>query len=229
MSKEVDELRSQIAGLESELDVKAKTISELEGQLAYQLKAVQDLVKTIGPPPLVGGTFSSFPWCVRASTDTFGDALIRADTVEKRVADLEEKNNELQLRLSEVERDLEVSTLQVSEHILRAKSLQLDLEGAREELAAARSALKLAHKNHKEHIARVDSFYQKDAAAKARVIMLNACYLQYPDFDWSVVRRHLQAPKIERKVIQLRKSDPLLQTPGGESPSQKPASATPFK
>ena len=71
MGKEADELRIQIAGLESELDVKAKTVSELEGQLAYQLKAVQDLVKTIGLPPPVGGTFSSFPWCDRASADRF--------------------------------------------------------------------------------------------------------------------------------------------------------------
>ena len=139
--KEVDELRSQIAGLESELEVKAKTILDPEGQLAYQLKAVQDLVKTIGPPPSMGGTFSSFPWCVRASTDRFKDALIRADTAEKRVADLEEQNNGLQSRPSEVERDLYISTLQVSEHVLCAKSLQLDLEGAREELAAAPSAL----------------------------------------------------------------------------------------
>ena len=72
---------------------------------------MQDLVKTIGPPPHVGGTFSSFPWCVRASTYRFKDALIRADTAEKRVADLEEENNGLRLRLSEVERDLQVSTL----------------------------------------------------------------------------------------------------------------------
>ena len=127
-------------------------------------------MKTIGPsPPHVGGTFPSFPWCIRASTDRFKDALIRADTAEKMVVDLEEKNNGLRLRLSEVERDPEVSTLQVNEHILRAKSLQLNLEGAREELAAARSALELAHKNHKEHIAKVASFYQKDVVAKARL------------------------------------------------------------
>ena len=34
-AREVDELRSQIVGPESELEVKAKTILELEGQLAY--------------------------------------------------------------------------------------------------------------------------------------------------------------------------------------------------
>ena len=105
-ARKVDELRSQIAGLESELEVKAKTILKQEGQLAYQWKAVQDLVKAIGPPPPVGGTFSSFPWCVRASTDRFKDARIRADTAKKRVADLEEQNNGLRSRLSEVERDL---------------------------------------------------------------------------------------------------------------------------
>ena len=53
--------------------------------------------------------------------------------------------------------------LQVNEHILRAKSLKLDLEGAKEELTAARSALELAHKNHKEKIAKFASFYQKNA------------------------------------------------------------------
>lgn len=46
-AKEVDELKRQIARLESQLEMKAKTIVGLEDQLAYQLKAVQDLVKAI--------------------------------------------------------------------------------------------------------------------------------------------------------------------------------------
>lgn len=82
-----------------------------------------------------------------------------------------------------MEKDLQVSKLQVSEQALRAKSLQLELEGAREELAATRFALELAKKNHKEQIAKVASFYQRDTTTKARVIMLNACFLQYQDFD----------------------------------------------
>lgn len=41
------------------------------------------------------------------------------------------------------------------------------------------------------------------------------------------MKRHLQAPKIVRKDNQLKKSDPLLLNPGGESPSQKLASASP--
>ena len=65
----------------------------------------------------------------------------------------------------------------MNKYILRAKSLQLELDGAREELAAARSALELTHKNHKEQIAKVASFYQKDAVVKARVMMLNACFI----------------------------------------------------
>ena len=141
-------------------------------------------MKAIGPPPPhVGGPFSSFPACVRASTLVFKDALARADHAEKRVSELEEQCKGYQLRLSEVEKDLQVSKLQVNAYILRAKSLQLELDGAREELAAARSALELAHKNHKEQIAKVASVYQRDAAAKARVMMLNASFIRYPDFD----------------------------------------------
>ena len=90
-----------------------------------------------------------------------------------------------------MEKDLKVSQLQVNEFILCVKSLQLELDGAREELAADRSALDLAHKNHKEQIAKVGSFYQKDAAVKARVMMLNSCFIRYSDFDWSSVGRHL--------------------------------------
>ena len=87
-----------------------------------------------------------------------------------------------------MEKHLQVSELQVNEYILRTKSLQLDLESTREELATARSALELDHKNHKEQIVKVSSYYQKDATVKARVMMLNACFIQYPDFDWSAVR-----------------------------------------
>ena len=94
-------------------------------------------MKTIGPPPPVGGTFLTFLSCVRASTSLFKYALVRADTAEKRVADLEEQCRGYQSRLSEVKKVLQVSKLQVNKYILRAKSLQLDLEGAREELAVA--------------------------------------------------------------------------------------------
>lgn len=48
-------------------------------------------------------------------------------------------------------------------------------------------------------------------------LIINACFLQYLDFDWSAVKRRLQALKIKRKVNQLRKSDPLLQTQVEES------------
>ena len=70
-----------MADLESELAAKAKTISRLEDQLQYQLKAVQDLVKSIGSLPM-GGTFSSVPACIRASSSIFKDALARADHAE---------------------------------------------------------------------------------------------------------------------------------------------------
>ena len=74
--------------LESELAVKAKAIAGLEDLLQYQLKAMQDLVKAIGPLPPVGGTFSTFPTCVRASTSVFKDDLARAGHAEKRVVEL---------------------------------------------------------------------------------------------------------------------------------------------
>lgn len=81
--------------------------------------------------------------------------------------------------------------------------------------------------SHSDQIAKVASFYQRDAAAKARVFMLNACYLQYPDFDWEVVKRHLQASEIDRRVNKLRRSDPLLQTPVSQSQSPSPAPTNP--
>ena len=68
--------------------------------------------------------------------------------------------------------------LQVNEFILRSKSLELELDSAREELAATRTALDLAHKNHNEQVAKVASFYQKDVVAKARIMMLNACFIR---------------------------------------------------
>ena len=186
---EADELRRQVANLESELAAKAKTITGLEDQIQYQMKAVQDLVKAIEPPPPVGATFSMFPTCVQTSTSVFKDALVRADHAEKRVVELEGQCKGYQLRLSGVEKDLQASQFQVNEYILHAKKLELD--GAREELAAVRYALELVLKNRKEQIAKVASFYQRDVAVKARVMMLNACFIQYPDFDWSAVRRHL--------------------------------------
>lgn len=79
----------------------------------------------------------------------------------------------------------------MSEQLLRVKSVRLELEQAREDLAEARSTLEQAQQSHNEQIAKVASFYQRDAAAKARVLMLNACFLQYPNFDWEAVKRHL--------------------------------------
>lgn len=98
----------------------------------------------------MGGTFSSFLACVRAATLIFKDALARADHAEKRASKLEEQCKGYRRRLSWVEKDLQVSQLQVNKYILHAKSLQLELDGAKKELASARSDLELAHKNHKE-------------------------------------------------------------------------------
>ena len=152
-------MRHQVADLESELVEKAKTITRLEDQPQYQLKAVQDLVKSLGPPLPVSGIFSSIPSCVRASHSIFKEALARADQAEKRVSQLEEQCKGYQLRLSGMEKDFQVSQNQVNEFILRSKSLELELDGSREELAAARTALERAHKDHKEQVLTVASFY----------------------------------------------------------------------
>ena len=48
-----------------------------------------------------------------------------------------------------MEKDLQVAQLQVNEFKIFALKV-FNLSGTREELAAAQSALELAHKNHKE-------------------------------------------------------------------------------
>ena len=70
--------------------------------------------------------------------------------------------------------------MRVAELQEQCKGYQLRLsgmDGAREELSTARSALELAHKNHKEQIAKVASYYQKDVVVKARVMMLTAYFI----------------------------------------------------
>lgn len=67
---------------------------------------------------------------------------MRADTAEKRVADLEQQNNGFQLRLFEMEKDLQVPSC-------RSVNKSCVLKAYKEELASSRSSLELAHKNHK--------------------------------------------------------------------------------
>ena len=90
-------------------------------------------MKAIGPPTM-GGTFSTFPACVRALTSVFEDALVRADHAEKRVSELEERCKGYQLCLSRLEKDLQVSKLHVNKYILCSKSLKLKLDGERRKL-----------------------------------------------------------------------------------------------
>lgn len=72
-----------------------------------------------------------FSWCIKASTDRFKAALDRANRAERKVAELEEAQLNLKLRVSELEKDLHVSQLRGNDQLLKAKSAQVALSRPR--------------------------------------------------------------------------------------------------
>ncbi len=72
---------------------------------------------TIFNESLSASNFPKFSWCIKTSTDKFKVALERANLAERRVAELEEANLNLKPRVTEVEKDLQVSQLKVSEQL----------------------------------------------------------------------------------------------------------------